>query len=49
MFTTSTSSTEYYSGAVGVENLMITNRNMRQSSNNGTGDNFHIAVCYVTA
>ena len=49
VFTTSTSSTEYYSGAVGIENIMITNRNMRQSSNNGTGDNFHIAVCYVTA
>ena len=49
IFTTSSTSTEYFNNAVGNENVAISNRNLRQSSNNGSYDHVFIGVCYVTA
>ena len=48
LFSTGATSTEYFATALGNETHTITNRNMRQSSNNGSNDHFYIGVCYVT-
>ena len=47
MFTTDTKNNEYLYNID--RNQMITNRNMRQSSNNDTNDNFTIRIYYITA
>ena len=47
MFTTNTKNTEYLNSID--RNQMVTNRNMRQSSNNGSDDNFTIRIYYITA
>jgi len=47
MFSTSTTSTEYLHSVD--NNKMVTNRNLRQSSNNGSNDNVVISVYYITA
>ena len=49
LFSTGATSTEYFSAALSNETHTITNRNMRQSSNNGSNDHFYIGVCYITA
>ena len=47
IFTTNTKNNEYLSNID--RNMMITNRNMRQSSNNGSDDNFILFIYYITA
>lgn len=47
VFTTNTKNNEYLSNID--RNMMITNRNMRQSSNNGSDDNFMLFIYYITA
>ncbi len=47
MFTTGYKTTEYLNSVD--RNQMITNRNLRQSSNNQSDDNFTIRIYYITA
>jgi len=53
LFTTSATggggSNEYFGSFLGNENLMLTNRNLRQSSNNDSTDNVYICIFYGIA